>query len=118
MSSAPRAALFSTSRSARIVSSTAIPAAQLTGLPPNVVPWALLPHRTWSAFEVAIAESGRPFAIALAMQTTSGTIPACSNDHIRPVRPKPAWTSSAMSRMPWSSQIARSACRNAGGAGM
>jgi len=87
-------------------------------LPPYVVPWALLPQRSWSAFELASADSGRPFAIAFAMQTMSGTIPACSNDHIFPVRPKPDWTSSAMSRMPCLSQTLRRICRNAGGAGM
>ena len=58
-----------------------------------------------------IADSGRPLAMALARTTTSGTIPACSNAHIRPVRPKPDWTSSAMSRMPCSSQNARSSAQ-------
>ena len=63
-----------------------MPAAQATGLPPYVEPWALRPQRSWSSRRVAIAESGRPFAIALATTTTSGTIPACSKPHIRPVR--------------------------------
>ena len=85
-SSAPRAAALATRPSRSIVSSTAIPAAQATGLPPYVVPWALLPQRSWRSRLVASAESGSPFAIAFAMQTASGTIPACSNAHIRPVR--------------------------------
>ena len=43
-----------------------MPAAQATGLPPYVEPWALRPQRSWSSRRVAIAESGRPFAIAFA----------------------------------------------------
>ena len=62
-----------------------------------------------------MAESGSPFAIALARHTTSGTIPACSNAHITPVRPNPVWTSSAMSTMPCSSQNERRPRRNAAG---
>ena len=70
-----------------MVSSTARPAAQATGLPPYVVPWAPRPHCLASSVRVTIADSGRPFAIALATHTTSGTMPACSNAHISPVRP-------------------------------
>ena len=33
------------------------------------------------------ADSGRPLAMAFATHTTSGTIPACSNAHMTPVRP-------------------------------
>ncbi len=70
-----------------MVSRTARPAAQATGLPPYVEPWAPRPQRSWSSRDEMIADSGRPLAIALATHTTSGTIPACSNAHIRPVRP-------------------------------
>jgi hypothetical protein len=45
-------------------------------------------------------------ATALARQTTSGTNPARSNAHIRPVRAKPVWTSSAMRSTPFVSQKA------------
>ena len=65
-----------------------------------------------------IADSGSPLAMALAMHTTSGTISACSNAHIVPVRPKPLCTSSTISRIPCWSQIARSPRRNDAGAGM
>ena len=44
-----------------------MPAAQATGLPPYVEPWAPLPQRSCSSRRVTIAESGRPLAIALAM---------------------------------------------------
>ena len=86
-SSAPRATAFSTSRSSRIVSRTATPAAQATGLPPNVEPCAPRPQRSWSARDDTMADSGSPLAMAFASTTTSGTIPACSNAHILPVRP-------------------------------
>ena len=52
-----------------------MPAAQATGLPPYVVPWALLPQRSWSSRRVASAESGSPLAMALAMQTDVGHDP-------------------------------------------
>ena len=118
VSSTPRAAAFSTRPSSRIVRSTASAAAQATGLPPYVEPWAPRPQRVCSSREVTIADSGNPLATAFAMHTTSGTIPACSNAHIRPVRPKPVWISSAMRRMPCSSQKARRPRRNAAGAGV
>ena len=62
-------------RSSRIVSSTATPAAHATGLPPYVVPCAPRPQRSPSSRRVTIADSGRPFAIAFATHTTSGTMP-------------------------------------------
>ena len=48
----------------------------------------------------------RPFAIVM----RSGTTPQWSTANQRPVRPKPAITSSAISRMPFRSQIARRPC--------
>ena len=64
-----------------------MPAAQATGLPPYVEPWAPTPQRAWSSREETMAASGRPLAMALATRTTSGTMPACSKAHMRPVRP-------------------------------
>src|SRR5690606_31466208 len=46
----------------------------------------------------------------------SGVTFECSMANILPVRAKPVWTSSTMSRMPWASQRARSARRSSGGA--
>ena len=42
----------------------------------------------------------------------SGSTPACSIAHQRPVRPMPDWISSAISRMPCSSHSSRRPCRN------
>ena len=60
---------------------------------------------------------GMPDAIPLATVTMSGSTPACCMAHQRPVRPMPDWISSAISRMPCSSQISRSPARKAAGAG-
>jgi hypothetical protein len=58
-----------------------------------------------------------PAASDLALVTMSGTTPECSMAQRVPVRPMPAWISSAMRTMPWSSQSWRSFCRNGAGAG-
>ena len=50
------------------------------------------------------------------MVIRSGSTPECSMANILPVRAKPVWISSMISRMPLSSQILRRACRNSGGA--
>ena len=52
----------------------------------------------------------------LAMTTMSGVAVVHSVAKKRPVRPKPVWTSSTMSRMPWRSATSRSAGRNPSGA--
>ena len=65
-----------------------------------------------------MADRGSPFAIAFASTTTSGVIPDSSNPHIRPVRPNPVCTSSAISRIPASVQKSRTARRKDAGAGL
>ena len=54
------------------------------------------------------AESGMtPPPIALPRHMMSGTTPQWSTPNSLPVRPSPVWTSSAMSRVPYSSQALR-----------
>ena len=60
--------------------------------------------------------SGMPLAMPLAMQTMSGSTPECSIAHHLPVRPTPHCTSSATSKIPWRSQMARSSRRKFAGA--
>ena len=52
-------------------------------------------------------EIGTPPAIDLATVIRSGSTPKCSTANIRPVRPYPDCTSSAISTMPCSSAISR-----------
>ena len=52
----------------------------------------------------------------LAMMRMSGRTPECSTAKVRPVRPKPVCTSSAMRSAPVSSHTSRSPCRNCAGA--
>ena len=75
-------------------------AAQATGLPPYVEPWAPGPQVSSSSARAIIAPSGMPDAMPLAVSRMSGSTPQCSTAHILPVRPAPDWISSAMSRMP------------------
>ncbi len=47
-----------------------------------------------------VIENGRPMPESdFDMHTMSGSIPARSNENSGPVRPKPAWMSSTISRM-------------------
>ena len=46
---------------------------------------------------------------------TSGATRACSQANMRPVRPKPVSTSSAISSVPWRSQRRRTPARYSGG---
>ncbi len=62
-----------------------------------------------------IPDSGIPEAIPLAITTMSGRASYQSVAHIRPVRPMPDCTSSAMSRMPWRSATSRRAGRKPSG---
>ncbi len=62
------------------------------------------------------ADSGTPPAMLLATVMRSGSTPECSIANILPVRAKPVWISSAMSRMPCWSHSARSLRRSSGGA--
>src|SRR2546426_723930 len=51
------------------------------------------------------APIGRPPPSDLAIVKMSGTASECSIAHIFPVRPSPDWTSSSISRRPWSLAI-------------
>ena len=59
-------------------------------------------------------DSGRPEASPLAMVMMSGATPKCWMANHFPVRPKPDWISSAMSRKPCSSQMRRRPARKPG----
>ena len=61
-----------------------------------------------------IPDSGSPDAMPLAMTRMSGSTSQCRTANISPVRPKPVWTSSAISRMPCCRVISRSRGRNPG----
>src|SRR6266852_33318 len=90
-----------------ITSSTALPAATASGLPPKVEPWlpATMPI---AAFSVARqAPIGMPLPSAFATAITSGATPAHSWANNLPVRPMPDCTSSYTRTRPYSSQTAR-----------
>ena len=61
---------------------------------------------------------GTPAAIDLATVMMSGSTPKCSIANIRPVRPYPDCTSSAISTMPCSSAICRRPCTHSFGGTM
>ena len=96
-------------------------AAQASGLPqyvPPIVPGAT-PSIT-SALAI-MADSGTPAAMDFAVAIISGSTPASfqySDANIRPVRQNPDCTSSAISKIPLSSQILRTALIHSIGAGM
>ena len=101
--------------SASTTSSTALPTAMASGLPPKVVPWlpAVMPR---AASAVARqTPSGKPPPMPLAALMMSGATPDHSWANSLPVRPTPVWTSSMMSRRPCSSQSARRPRRHCGG---
>src|SRR5437773_10246117 len=52
-----------------------------------------------------VAPIGMPEAIDFAVVRMSGVAFECSMPHILPVRPRPAWTSSSISRKSWSFAI-------------
>ena len=93
-----------------MMSIVASAAAMQTGLPPKVLACEPGTQSMISALVMQMP-SGMPDAMPLAMQTMSGSTPECSMDHHFPVRPAPDCTSSAMSRMPWRSQMRRISCR-------
>ena len=94
-----------------MTSSVARPAAAHTGLPAKVEPCAPGGHVQIDSRPMK-APIGIPEAIPLAPVTMSGSTPACSIAHHRPVRPIPDWISSAMRTMPCSSHSSRSPRRN------
>jgi len=57
----------------------------------------------------------QPLVMPLATVIRSGTTPVCSIANHLPVRPKPLITSSAISRMPYLSQISRRIGQYSGG---
>ena len=95
-----------------MVSRTARPAAQATGLPPKVVP-------CWPGFSRSAARAEgdggadrQPAAEALGEGDDVGLDALrawCSNQW--PVRPMPVWTSSRTSSVPVAAVISRAACR-------
>ncbi len=62
-----------------------------------------------------IPDSGSPDAMPLAMTRMSGSTSQWRTAKISPVRAKPVWTSSAISRIPCRRVISRSRGRNPGG---
>jgi len=92
------------------------PAAQLTGLPPKVVPCAPTPIAPGARGGL---RSRRSHAVGegLGHADNVGHDVGVLEAHMRPVRAMPDWISSQMSRMPFSSQRVRSSRRNEAGAG-
>ena len=105
LSCAPRRSALVGTSSARMVSSVATIAAMHTGLPPKVE--MVLPRQLPAISSVAIvAPTGIPPAIPFAITMMSGATSQCSiPNHLPPVRPKPACTSSAMKRPPYDRMI-------------
>ena len=86
------------------------PAAQASGLPPNVVEWMIgLGIITSQTVGFAMnAESGMtPPPSDLPRHMMSGTTFQWSTPHSLPVRPMPVWISSAMSSAPYLVHAAR-----------
>ena len=66
-----------------------MPAAQLTGLPPNVEPWSPGANAPAASSATSRQPIGRPFASPFASVTRSGRTPSCSKAKNVPVRPTP-----------------------------
>ena len=109
---APLSRAFSTSPSSASTRSVARAAAQITGLPPKVLPWDMAgTSRTESA--QSAAPTGRPPAMALARQRMSGRRSWCWQANRAPVLPKPVCTSSTTNRAPRSRHRASTRLRYA-----
>ena len=96
-------------------------AAQATALPQKVPPMVPAGTACIISSRATMALMGIPAAMDLAVAKMSGWTPASAQysvANIRPVRQKPLCTSSAMRRMPWSSQTFRRAFTHSMGAGM
>ncbi len=101
---AARSGIFSSITVARVASAT-----ELTkGVPPKVDPCVPGVRTLATSSRASMAPIGTPLARALATVMMSGSTPACSYAHSRPVRPMPVWISSRMSKAPASSQSLRS----------
>mmetsp|Transcript_57770 Transcript_57770/g.162966 ORF Transcript_57770/g.162966 Transcript_57770/m.162966 type:complete len:204 (-) Transcript_57770:667-1278(-) len=111
----PRSRTFARMSSSSMTSIVAHAAAQATALPAYVPPWLPPGCMSISGLRDAIPASGSPVATPFAKTRMSGCTPSCSTANILPVRPKPLWTSSAMSRSPCASQMARMPARRPGG---
>ena len=101
-----------------MTSSVALAAAHETTLPPYVPPCVPGFQADISSARARMPESGSPEAIPLAMTRMSGSTSQWRTANISPVRPKPVWTSSAMSRIPCWRVISRSRGRKPGGGTM
>ncbi len=96
--------------SASVTLIAAMPAAQASGLPPNVEEWmnGLLSSTPQILGVEMKADSGMtPPPMALPRHMMSGTTPQWSTPKSLPVRPRPVWTSSAIRSVPYSSQALR-----------
>ena len=108
----PAPLAWSSSPSAAMVSSTASPAAQASGLPPKVEP--CMPGVSsvlTSGPKVISAPIGTPPPRPLARVIASGTTPAWWKANQVPVRPMPVCTSSSTSSAPASRVTSRAARR-------
>src|SRR5712691_8741730 len=115
-SSSPISAAWPTRPSRSTTSSTVAATAHASGLPPNVEPWS--PGSKTSARALAsVAPIGTPPPRPFARVITSGVMPACWWANHRPVRPRPVWTSSRMSKRFWLSHHSRTRSRYPGAAG-
>ena len=87
-------------------------AAQATALAPYVPPWEPGQALAMRASGAAMAESGNPEAMPLAVMRMSASTPKWSPPQNFPVRPHPVCTSSTTSRMPCRSARSRSPAKN------
>ena len=118
-SSLPIAAQLSTSLSSTMLSSTAMPAVALIGLPPKVEMFPPF-HESAMGVVASVALSGKPLAMPLAIVMMSGSTPAwCSMPHILPpVRPNPVCTSSQMNTPPYLRTMSTAVLKYPSGASM
>ena len=107
ISSRPILAARSGSLSPITVVSVASATCVTNGVPPKVEPWEPAVSTDAASSRHSMAPMGTPLARAFASVMTSGSTPACSYAHSRPVRPMPVWISSKISNAPDSSQSLR-----------
>ena len=81
-----------------MTASVACTAASASGWPPNVEPWSPGPNAAATSARAQQAPTGMPLPSALAIVTTSGSSPWAWKANQWPVRPRPVWTSSSISR--------------------
>ena len=93
--------------SSETMSSTALPTAIASGLPPKVEPWLPGANAAATAAVARQAPIGKPPPRPLAIAITSGVTPTHSCANSRPVRPMPHCTSSKNSSSPCASASSR-----------